>query len=82
MPGFFTLQPSGRLKREGLNLSLNIIFIPKYGLLVAAITIIISFAFNTLMLIYIINYEYKNVKYFMLNLEDINILSIEKVGNR
>lgn len=61
----FTLQHSGRLKREELNLGLNIIFISKH-VLVAAITIIISFASNTLMLIYIINYEYKNIKFFYL----------------
>lgn len=54
---FFTLFSAG------LNLGLNIIFIPKYGSLVAAITTIISFAFSTLMLIYIINYKYKNIKF-------------------
>lgn len=51
----------------GLNILINIknypYFIPKYGSLVAAITTIISFAFNTLMLIYIINYKYKNIKF-------------------
>lgn len=54
---FFTLFSAG------LNLGLNIIFIPKYGSLVAAITTIISFLFYTLMLVYIINYKYKNIKF-------------------
>lgn len=54
---FFTLFSAG------LNLGLNIIFIPKYGSLVAAITTIISFAFGSLMSAYIINYKYKNVKF-------------------
>ena len=59
---FFTLFSAG------LNLGLNIIFIPKYGSLVAAITTIISFAFSTLMLAYIINYKYKNIKFSYLKI--------------
>jgi len=54
---FFTLFSAS------LNLGLNIIFIPKYGSLTAAITTIISFAFSTLILAYIINYKYKNIKF-------------------
>ena len=37
-----------------LNLGLNILLIPKYGSLVAAITTIISYAFTTIMLIFLI----------------------------
>ena len=59
---FFTLFSAS------LNLGLNIIFIPKYGSLVAAITTIISFAFSSLMLIYIINYKYKNIKFSYLKI--------------
>ena len=67
---FFTLFAAG------LNLGLNIIFIPKYGSLVAAITTIISFMFNTLMLIYVINYRYKNIKFSYLKIITILLFAM------
>jgi O-antigen/teichoic acid export membrane protein len=67
---FFTLFSAG------LSLGLNIIFIPKYGSLVAAITTIISFAFSSLMSAYIINYKYKNIKFSYLKIIIILIFAM------
>lgn len=46
-----------------LNLGINIIFIPKFGSMVAVYSTIISYLFITLLLIFIIKFKYKNFKF-------------------